>query len=249
MNYKKLKQQLHSIENDFIVTIKDFKDDSIFQKKWNLYLNEDKKELKKKWKKIAWVFRKLKFIMGWVGFSLLFKRDYNHFAIKHYCTILYYNMTLQLQETFKDDEDFIRQFLDENYKENYSTIARYIYRAKFLYYLNYPKEFLSLIRDQVDPELQWMLEKQINYEIKFDFEYKNFYYYFKFKWDKILRIIVKYSWLLLAKIKLKTSKKWLISDECMKEFYHHVKPGNICQCIWELENTWKIIFPMIYLKN
>ena len=180
MNYKKLKQELLKIENDFIVTIKDFKDDSIFQKKWNLYLNEDKKELKKKWKKIAWVFRKLKFIMGWVGFSLLFKRDYNHFAIKHYCTILYYNMTLQLQETFKDDEDFIRQFLDENYKENYSTIARYIYRAKFLYYLNYPKEFLSLIRDQVDPELQWMLEKQINYEIKFDFEYKNFYYYFKF---------------------------------------------------------------------
>ena len=72
-----------------------------------------------------------------------------------------------------------------------------------------------------------MLEKQINYEIKLDFEYKNFYYYFKFKWDKILRIIVKYSWLLLAKIKLKTSKKWLISDECMKEFYHHVKPGDI----------------------
>lgn len=102
-------------------------------------------------------------------------------------------MTLKLHETFQENEDFIRQFLDENYKENYSTIVRYIYRANFLYYLNYPKEFLNLIQDKIDIELKWMLKKEIDYKIKLNFDYKNFYYYIKFKLDKILYFLVKYS--------------------------------------------------------
>lgn len=227
MNYKKLSNTLQKLNYDFEVSLSEFKADKIFQKKWKLYLKEDKKELYDKWKKIKWIFTKLKWIIDTYSFSLLFKRNHNHFIIKYYCVICYYNMTLKLHETFQENEDFIRQFLDENYKENYSTIARYIYRANFLYYLNYPKEFLNLIQDKIDIELKWMLKKEIDYKIKLNFDYKNFYYYIKFKLDKIIHFLVKYSWLFLARIRFKASEKWLISDENIATFYTTSKPGDI----------------------
>lgn len=227
MNYKKLSNTLQKLEEDFEISLKEFTWDQIFQKKWNLYLKKDKEELYKKWKKIQWIFKKLKFTIHSYSFSLIFKRNYNHFLIKHYCIVSYYNMTLKLHETFQENEDFIRQFLDENYKENYSTIARYIYRANFLYYLNYPKEFLNLIQDKTDIELKWMLKKEVDYKIKLNFDSKNFYYYIKFKLDKILYFLVKYSWLFLAKIRFKTNKKWLISKESIEFFYKLAQPWDI----------------------
>lgn len=227
MNYKKLSITIQKIENDFEKSLKDFKNDEIFKKSSNVYLKKDKQNLYKKWKKISSIFLKLKFIISSYSFSLFFKRDYNSFIIKHYCIILYYNMTLVLQETFKNHEDFIRQYLDENYNENYSTIARYIYKANFLYYLNYPEKFLNLIENKISTDLKWMLKKEINYKIKLDFDYKNFYYYFKFKFDKILYFFIKYFWLFLSKIRFKISDKWYISKDCINEFYKFCQPWDI----------------------
>lgn len=227
MNYKKLSNTLQKLERDFEISLSDFQSDTIFQTKSKVYLKKDKEELYIKWKKIQWIFKKLKFILHSYSFSLIFKRNYNHFVIQHYCILTYYNMTLKLHETFQENEDFIRQFLDENYKENYSTIARYIYRANFLYYLNYPKEFLNLIEDKIDVEVKWMLQKEVDYKIKLNFDRKNFYYYIKFKLDKILYFLVKYSWLFLAKMRLKVSEKWLLSDENIATFYTTAKPGDI----------------------
>lgn len=227
MNYKKISTTLKNIEKDFSLALNDFQKDCNFEKKWHLYFKKSKKNLKKKWKKISGIFWQLKSIIHKHKWFFFFKQNYNNFLIRHYTTILYYNFTLQIQETFKENEDFIRQFLDENYEENYSTLARYIYRGNFLYYLNYPKEFLFLIEKNIDKDLKWMLKKNIDYSIKLDFEYKNFYYYFKYRWDKIIYFIVKYFWLLLSYIRIKIREKWLINQECINIFYTVVKPWDI----------------------
>lgn len=225
MNYHKISKNLIDIEKNFYIYLKDFNQNKLFKKNTNIYLKKDKNELKIKWKKISLLFKKLKFIINSSSFSFFFKRDYNQFIIKYYATILYYNMTIEIQESFKSHEDFIRQFLDENYKENYSSIARYIYRANFLYYLNYPKEFLNIIKDKIDNNLIWMIEKQKNYKINFEFDYKNIFYYLKFRIENILYIFIKYIWIFLSKIKFKN--KWIKEKNIINEFYKIWKPWDI----------------------
>ena len=227
MSYKKLSKNLQKLEKSFYIALKDFKNDQIFKKSSNIYLKQDKENLYKKWKKISSIFSKLKFIINSYSFNLLFKRDYNSFIIKYYLIIDYYNMILSLQESFKEHEDFIRQFLDEKYIENYSTIARFVYKPWFLYYLNYPKKFLYLIENKIDNDLKWMTKKELDYKIKFDFDYKNFYFYFKFKIDKIIYFFVKYFWIILASIRFKFSDKWLITNENILDFYKISKPWDI----------------------
>ncbi len=227
MSYKKISTKLKKIEKDFYEALKDFQEDRIFKKNTSLYLKEDKERIYKKWKKISSLFRELKFIINSNWFNYFLKRDYNSFIIKYYSVILYYNMTLLLQETFKEHEKFLRQYLDENYKENYSTMSRFIYRSNFLYYLNYPKNFIRLFENRIDKDLKWMVHKKVNYNIKFDFNYKNFYYFFKFRFDKILYFFVKYIWIFLSKIRFKLSSKWLISNETIEKFYLEVMPWDI----------------------
>lgn len=227
MNYIKLSNTLKRLEKEFDLYLDDFASSKVFQKTNNIYLKEDKIIIVAKWKKIKRIFTKFKKIINSHNSGFFSGDIYNNLIIRHYSTVTYYNMTLKLQETFGGHEDFIRQFLNEKYRENYSTIARFIYYPSFLYYLNYPKEFLNLIEDKIHQDLKWMLKKDINYRIKLDFEYKNFFYYFKYGTDKILYSVTKFLWNILSDIILKPDKKWLITNECIQEFYKFAKAGDI----------------------
>lgn len=225
MNFVHLSHILKTIQKDFELALSDFLWDPIFQSPGNIYLKSEKQKLKKKWKKIAPLFSRLKSIRGKYGFGLWFKRDYNGFIIKYYTTILYYNMAQEIQASFKEHEVFIRQFLFENYSENYDTIARYIYKRNFLYYLNYPKKFLALVENKISPELKWMLEIERNSLVNFDFDAKNFYFYFIGKWEKLMYIVVKWVGIVLSNLKI--PKKWVISEKSIEIFYQKVSPWDI----------------------
>lgn len=227
MNYNQLSNELKKIEKEFEIYILDFGNNKVFKKTNNLYLKEDKQIIYKKWKRIKAIFSKLKKIINSHNYNPFSQEFNNRFVVKHYCTICYYNMALKLQETFQEHEEFVRYFLDEKHRENYSTIARFIYYPWFLYYLNYPQEFLLMSKDKINNELKWMLKKEVNYKIKLDFDYKNFYYYFKYRIDKLLYLLVKYWWLFLSHLMFKSSEKWLISNDCINKFYEVAKPWDI----------------------
>lgn len=225
MNYKKISNKIKNIEKQLNIAIDNFSNDEIFTKKSQIYLQKDKDNLQKKWKKIALNFKYLKKIINTWKYNFLFNKDYNDFIIKYYCVAIYFNFVIEIQENFKHNEDFIRQYLDENFKENYSTIARFIYNYNFLKYLNYPKEFIFFIENKISKELHWMKHIEINHKIKLDFEYRNFYYYFKYRLDFIIKFFVKHIWVFLSKIDFKVSHK--INFDLINEFYQISKPWDI----------------------
>ena len=58
-------------------------------------------------------------------------------------------MVYELRECFGKHEEFLRQYLDDTFVENYSTLARYMYHVRFYSVLIYPREFFLTLRDEV----------------------------------------------------------------------------------------------------
>lgn len=229
MTFIYLSKKLQNIENNFEKYIIDFQKHFLDKKYWDIFLEAEKLEIKNDWRKISFCFSELKKIRDaslpkWYGF---FQRKYDLFLISYHTTHMYYRMSVQLHKTFLDGESFARQYLDDNFKENYSTIARYIYRGNFLYYLNYPENFLFLIKSKVSPELKWMTTAKKKHSLGFYFDYQNIYYHIQYRWEKVFYIFIKNFWIFLSKIRFKVSKKWSINSKCIEEFFHTANPGDI----------------------
>lgn len=74
-------------------------------------------------------------------------------VIQYTAVSTYYNMVAELQSVFGIHEEFLRQYLDDTFRENYSNIARYMYHVYFMTILLYPREYFLTLRDEVHPIL------------------------------------------------------------------------------------------------
>lgn len=227
MNYNKTSNELKKIKKELEISISDFCNNQVFQKNWNIYLKEDKKIIFQKWKKIKWLFIRLKKIIKLYNFNLFSDNYLNNFLIKRFAVVCYYNSSIKLQSWFKNHEEFIRTFLNDRFRENYSSIARFIYNHNFLFYLNYPKEFIFVSKDKIHKSLKWLVNEEIDYSIKLEFDYKNIYYYLRFWIDKIIYFIAKIWWAILSRLHIRSSDIWLIKDENIDKLYSELKPWDI----------------------
>ncbi len=230
MNYKNLEKDIKKIKKEFQISLKSFKNDSIFSKKEIVYTKAEKIRLKKKWVSIKNTFLWLRAIIKDSKYNSLW--DYNSFVIRYYVTNLYYENLLKINKLFWIHEDFIRQQLDERFKYNYNSIARYIYRFKFLYFLNYHKKFVLLLENKIDKDLIWIMEeirnqKELKIKKRLFFDSINILYHMKYFVLKIVYHIVKYVWTLFSNIKLKFRKWWLITKENRNKYLKIAEPGDI----------------------
>lgn len=227
MNYSSISKKLLKIEEDFKIALHELENDDIFENKTHIIWDREKKNIYKKWKIIKWIFKRLKFMIKLWWLNYFFRKNYNNFLINYYSIKLYYYMLLNIQKTFKYHEKFIRQFLNETYNENYSTIARYVYTPKFLYYLYFPKKIIYSIENKVDKNIIWMIYKDFEIKDKYKFDYKNIYFHVKYKKDNIILKLSKFFWIKISNIRFKFSKKWLINKENTEKFYKIAKAWDI----------------------
>ena len=232
INYTNLENELKNIENDFEKALETFKNDGIFNKKEIVYTNDDKIRLKQKWILIKKVFLDLKNIIKVSKYRFMITWDYNNFVIKYYVTNMYYDNLLKLNKTFWIHEDFIRQQLEDRFKYNYNSIARYIYRFKFLYFLNYHKNFVLLLKDKIDKDLFWIIDKikkQKDFQIekRLFFDSTNIFYHIKYMVLNIAYYVVKYIWTLFSNIKISSRKWWLITKDSKKQYLKIAVSGDI----------------------
>ncbi len=223
---------LQGIDQEFQMAILEFKSDPLFLRTDTLYTDDDKVRISRIWKNILKPFLRLRWIiraLSWRSFFGIGKK--NTFVVQYSGVVMYYNMVHELRQTFSVHEDFLRQYLDDTFPENYSTLARYIYHMRFYSTLMYPREFFLTMRDEVHPSLYPLFDREQkvsgDIEKRFSLDSSNVHYYFKY------RLVLLLSWLSrgigmgISKIYVSRRTIGYIQREYVHTILRDMKPGDI----------------------
>lgn len=148
-----------SIQKQFHEALTNFQSEKFLKEKKEIYTLEEKKKIAYHWSRIVRSFRELRKIIrrtSWSQYFLFHHRE--SFVVKYFAVILYYNHLVELQRSFGVHEEFIRQYLDDTFHENYSTLARYMYRVRFYLTLIYPHEYILNLRNEVHISLDSLFD-------------------------------------------------------------------------------------------
>jgi uncharacterized protein YycO len=228
-NYPKI---LLSIDKKFEKALTKFKADPLFSSDQTLYTDADKARIASYWKGILTPFQELKkVIRSLMWRSFLTFGSKNSFVVKYSAVITYFNMVYELQQSFWPHEEFLRQYLDDTFSENYSTIARYMYHIRFFSVLSYPREYFLSLRDEVDPTLAPIFERPDKHawdvEKRWKHDLINIWYHIRYRLSLLLTWISKHGWRLMMHIHLKNREHWLIRWENIKSVEKLFEPGDI----------------------
>jgi hypothetical protein len=126
-------------------------------------------------------------------------------------------MVYDLQQTFGPHEEFLRQYLDDTFPENYSTLARFMYHIRFYSVLSYPREYFLSLRDEVDPLLAPLFDRSEkivgDVEKRWKHDMVNIWYYIRYRLSLLLTWISKHGGRIMMHIRFKTRDHGLISEE------------------------------------
>ncbi len=162
--------------------------------------------------------------------KLLFFVDYNKFILQRYLVVLYFNMLADILKIFWEHEEFLRTFLDENIKFSYWKISKFLYKTHYISLLNTPDSLVKIQCIKVSKKYKKYakIEKSVilnNRRIITD--YKNIFFYLKRRVLKLLFIISKYSWKVIAATKFSSRTKWLITSKNLKKYLSIAEPWDI----------------------
>lgn len=152
---------LTSIDRDFDKALTMLRTDPLFSSDATIYTEDDKARIAYIWKNVVRPFLKLRKIIRrlyWRSFLTFGSK--NSFVVKYAAIVTYYNMVYELQQSFGRHEEFLRQYLDDTFTENYSTLARFMYHVRFYSILSYPYEYYLTLRDEVDTSLAPLFERE-----------------------------------------------------------------------------------------
>ncbi len=235
MHYKKIYKQIDYLNNEYErLKHKLLKQDILESKKW-CYLRKDKEEFKLFWEEYIIFLDKLQFLLKKSSYrTFFFIINYNKLAIRKYLVSFYYQVILDLIDIFWKNEDFLRVFLDENFKKDYWYYAKYIYKPRYINILNTPKNFIEAFENRIDKDVYKLIWKLNNFdwEKRLYIDYNNIFYYIKYRVDKLIFLISKKIWHLIAHLKFTSRENWLIKKENIKNYLEIAKPWDIFLSRW-----------------
>ena len=223
---------LTSIDHDFEKALSVLRADPLFSSSQITYTDDDKKRIASIWKDILIPFLRLKKIVHSLYWRSFFTfGSQNSLVVKYACIVTYYNMVYELQQSFWPHEEFLRQYLDDVFLENYSTLARFMYRIRFYSILLYPREYFLTLRDEVDPSLLPLFYRPVRSAGMIDKRWAhdgmNIWYYIRYRIRLMLTWIAKYGGKLMMHIHLSRRTHGLIRLENIRKIELLLSPGDI----------------------
>ncbi len=223
---------LHSIDIDFEKALQSLKNDPLFWSRQTIYTTDDKRRIALLWEGIIMPFLSLRHIIRslyWRSFFTLGSK--NCFVVKYAAIITYYNMLFELRSTFWPHEEFLRQYLDDTFQENYSTLARYMYHTRFIAVLLYPREYFLSLKDEVNISLSPLFERDEkaagSFEQRLTLDGINIYYHLRYKLGILFTWIAKYGGRLMMHIHFSRRKEGLIRQEHIDTLLLRMRPWDI----------------------
>ncbi len=225
-------QILSSVDKEFKAALEDFQNDPLFLTKKALYTKEEQRRIGYRWMNLVRPFNALKRVIRslmWRSFFTFWNK--NIFIVKYATIVTYYNMVSELQKAFWSHEEFIRQYLDDNFKENYSTLARFIYRIRFLAVLSYPREFFLILKANAPRELLPLFDRKekasVNLQERFSLDSINIWYYIRYRISLLFTWISKNWGRMIMHLRFSSRKGWLIKEENIRTALAEMEPGDI----------------------
>lgn len=223
---------LTSIDREFDTALSSLKADPLFSSKKRVYTADDKARIARLWKDIIIPFRSLRKVIQSVYWRSIFTfGSKNSFVVKYGAVTTYYNMAYELQQSFGEHEEFLRQYLDDTFSENYSTIARYMYHIRFYSVLMYPREYFLTLKDEVDTSLAPLFERPEResgaIEKRWIHDMTNIWYYIRYRIWLLFTWIAKHGGRIMLHIHLSSREKWLITEENIEKLLSKMQAGDI----------------------
>ncbi len=256
---------LQTIDTDFENALSELRSDPIFLSQKNVYTLDDKNRIARIWIDILWPFKRLRWIIHSLSFrSFLTFRSKNSFVVKYVAVVTYYNMVHDLQQVFWLHEEFLRQYLDDTFSENYSTLARFIYHIRFYALLFYPREYFLTLQDEVDRSLAPLFARRVraagDIEKRFSHDRINIWYYIRYRMSLVFSWISRHGGRMMMHVHLTRRETGLIRHEHIERILLDMEPGDVIltRQNWAATNLnipwfWKHMAMYIgtgmYLKN
>jgi len=101
MKNSRILKEIKSLEQDYKILNKEFKNLNILKSEKNTYIKEDKESFKIFWLKYIDFFTKLKKLIKFSKYrSFYFFVDYNKIILRKYILVFYFNSILNLEKEF-----------------------------------------------------------------------------------------------------------------------------------------------------
>lgn len=263
MHYRKIFRKINQIEKEYKKLKQDLDKQNLLKSKKNSYLKEDKDEFKKVWRRYIVFFDSLKTLLRYSSYRrFFFVINYNKLVLRKYLVHFYFRVLLDLLNSFWKHEEFIRVFLDENFKKDYWIYAKYIYLPKYINIFNTPKIFIEPFKRYIDKKVYKLVYelKEFDWKNRLDADYSNLFFWLKYRVDKLLFIIIKFIWNLIAHTRFTTRKYGLIKEKNLLKYLDVAKPWDILLTRWNwnasnisIPGFWKhmsmYLWTWEYLKN
>ncbi|MDQ7023013.1 MAG: hypothetical protein Q9M97_05805 [Candidatus Gracilibacteria bacterium] len=144
MKIPKILKQIKKLEKQYSSLEKEIKINKLLNSELNSYLEKDKQDFKKLWIKYINFFLELQKLIKVLKYRrFFFFINYNNLLLRKYILIFYFNSIIKLRKSFGENEEFIRTFLGENFKKDYETFAKYIYKPNYINLINTPILFIK----------------------------------------------------------------------------------------------------------
>jgi len=232
-------EEIRNLELRYEKLNKKFKKLNILKTKKYYYNEKDKSDFLFLWEKYIDFFKKLKKLIKQNKYRrFFFIINYEKMVIRRYLLIFYINCLIDLVNNFWKHEEFLRILLSEKYRFDFNRIANYIYKPNFINLLNTPVIFIKIFKEKIDKKYYFMLikeQKHILENKRVLTDYRNFYYYIKKIFYKVLFFFSEKIWKFISKIKFSTRKKWLIKKKNIEEYLKIAKPWDIFLSRWNWE--------------
>jgi len=235
MDSKKIYEKIKDIELEYVSLKKELEQQKIFGSKLWSYLKEDKEEFRLFWFKYIEFFEKLKKILNSTRYrKMFFKIDYNKLVLRKYLIHFYYSVISDLLGVFWAHNEYIRVFLDENFKKDYGVYAKYIYKPRFIYIYNIPILFIEPFKSYIDKDIFDLIYKiKTVASIKRIWsDYDNLFFWIKYRVNKFLFIVFRFVWNMIAHTRFSTRNYWLITYENCLKYIEIAKPWDILLTRW-----------------
>ena len=229
-NYEHLKQKL--------------KNHSILQTQDDHYLKTDKEDFLLLWKEFFELFdslqndiKKLKIRKYFLAYN------YNNYVLKKYYLVFYFNIIMEIEAIFSEHDTFIRNLLADNYEKDFWYYSKYIYKPRCVAVINTPNIFLKAFEDKLSKDVNKLLEPwviEVHNDIRLTADYNNLFFYFRYRYDKVMYYIIKKVWWVIAVTKFSRREKWYITQENLDVYLKVAKPWDIflTRGNWNASNIW-----------
>ncbi len=242
MNDNKIIKSIKFLENQSVQLKSELVWQSILSYKNFEYSEKEKKDFLWLWKKYITFFNKTKKLILRTKHKRLYVFiNLNKYVLKRHLIIFYYNSLIEFIEILWLHESYIRQLLEDNFRQDISYFSKFVYNSTNIQIVNIHPIFISFIVSSLDTNVKKFIKDKIietkSSSKRIQIDSNNIYFIVKKNIYQKLFKISKILWTKIAETRFSKRINGLIKKENIEKYLQEARPGDILLTRWNWNAT------------